>query len=143
MLLIKTDVAGIFEWEKTFLTPAGDGATDLVATAYGGFAFVGYAVWGTNEIWLVRTDALGNEEWLLRCDGGNIGYKYSLIQTGDLGFAIAGTTYSGGDSLDDAFLIKTDPEPTEFQASFSGGAPIIDGAMGSEWDDANSYAIVV
>ena len=57
-----------------------------------------------SDVWLIKTDSQGNEEWNKTFDSGvTIDYGYSIQQITDGGNIITGE--SGGDII----LIKTDP----------------------------------
>lgn len=101
LLLIKTDKHGNMEWNQTYAGKVDDDGNSLVTTSNGGYA----AACGSL---LVKTDAFGNMEWNQTLGGD----AYSLVETPDGGYAVAGTTVYGagyrysGDSV--AWLIKTD-----------------------------------
>ena len=134
--LIKTDEAGNMEWNKTIGGPDNQGATSLIQTLDGGFAFVGCTVssedgyipvgeipdWYWSFIWLVKTDEYGNMEWN-QTYGGETGYYYgsSLVQTTDGGYALAGNSFSYYAEDADLLLIKTDPYGNmEWSKSYGG-----------------------
>jgi hypothetical protein len=106
MWLVKTDAAGNVLWNKTYSRSSGDVAHCLIQTSDGGYAIAGYTrVEGAgNDFWLVKTDASGNVQWN-RTYGGTIDdTPYSVVQTSDGGYALAGITYSFGGG----WLVKTD-----------------------------------
>ena len=62
---------------------------------------------GLDDIWLIKTDSYGHEQWS-RTFGGIADDRGSLIQkTLDGGYIIVGTTSSYGNGSDDIWLIKT------------------------------------
>ena len=85
-------------------------ASSLVQTADGGFAMAGYiwADWSHKNFWLVRTDEDGQQLWEYRYNTNEEAMAYSLVQTADGGFAMAGTgnRYTGGGL--DFKLVRTD-----------------------------------
>jgi hypothetical protein len=111
--LVKTDEHGNVEWNKTYGGTHGDTAHSLVATSDGGYAIAGTL---TSEdvvqfdAWLVKVDAYGNMEW--NKTYGKFGVEdydffYSVIETSDGGFALAGSTYSF-DEAKNFWFVKTD-----------------------------------
>lgn len=104
--LVKTDANGNVVWNQTY----GGLAHSVVQTSDGGYALAGYTTsYATSyDFWLVKTDAAGNMQWSRKYGEGGAEKAYSLIQTNDGGYAIAGHTNSYGSS-DDFWLIKTDP----------------------------------
>jgi len=55
---------------------------------------------GTDDYWIVKLDGIGNIQWQ-KCFGSQLGdeYPYSIEQTTDSGYIIAGWTDSGGDDV--------------------------------------------
>ena len=125
--LVKTDANGMEQWNQTYGGTGRDGAQSLVQTSDGGYAITGftgsfgagYARW---DCYLVKTDPNGNMEWNKTYGGGNEDYGYSIIQTSDGGYAIAGQTLSFGAGSSDGWLIKTCPDGTMDWIKTYGGA---------------------
>jgi len=106
--LIKTDSAGNVQWNKTYGGVDADQAYSLKATADGGYALAGltysYGA-GFTDFYLVKTDASGNMQWNRTYGGASLDEAYSLVQTSDGGYALAGFTWSFGDGV--FWLVKT------------------------------------
>jgi hypothetical protein len=111
--LVKTDSAGNMLWSNTYGGTSGDYAYSLVQTGDGGYALAGYT-WsygaGSGDFWLVKTNGAGNTQWSRTYGGTDIDYAYSLVQTGDGGYALAGITWSYGAGSGDFWLVKVNPE---------------------------------
>jgi predicted secreted protein len=109
--LVKTGALGNMQWNKTYGGPWGDRAYSLVATSDGGYALVGITqpfVDASFDSLLVKIDALGNMEWNRTYGGYAMDEAYSLIETSDGGYAVAGYTESFGAGSADFWLVKTD-----------------------------------
>jgi len=102
--LIKIDALGNMQWSKTFGGTDFDwvqGERTITQTSDGGYVIVGYTLsYGTDTLWLIKTDQSGNMQWSRRY-GPWWGAK-SIVQTSDGGYAI------GGSDGDDFLLVKTD-----------------------------------
>jgi len=107
--LVKTNSTGDMQWNKTYGGTGHDFAVSLVQTYEGGYALVGYTDSfgaGSNDVFLIRTDASGNARWNRTYGGtGNDAGRF-IIRTLDGGYAIAGQIDLGGNI--DSWLIKTD-----------------------------------
>jgi hypothetical protein len=122
--LIKTDANGEEEWNKTFGGSSGDYGSSVSQTDDGGFIITGWTQSygaGGRDIWLIKTDAFGNEEWNKTFDGNSKDEGESVSQTNDGGFIIIGSTGLQEASGSDIWLIKTDAFGNEeWNKTFSG-----------------------
>ncbi|MFX0090734.1 MAG: hypothetical protein ACFFBD_03135 [Candidatus Hodarchaeota archaeon] len=93
--LIKTDATGVTQWSQTYGGPSSDHLLALTQTLDGGFALFGdtksYGV-GGSDLWLVKTDAAGAVQWNQTYGTTEHEEGRVVIQTGDGGFALAGST---------------------------------------------------
>lgn len=104
-------MSGVQEWSKSYGGSNLETAYSMIQTRDGGYALAGYTMSygaGGPDFWLVKTDAEGNEVWNKTYGGTNQEYAYSVIQTTDDGYAIAGYTQSYGAGVQDYWLVKTD-----------------------------------
>jgi hypothetical protein len=141
-LLVKTDVDGNIQWIKTYGGEGVDEAHSLVETSDGGYAITG--TWNSlsdldanGDCWLVKTDADGNMEWNMTYGGEGHDEAYSLVETSDGGYAIAGTWsyedwiligYDEGVHTGAFWLVKTGADGNmEWNMTYGGG--VIDGAF--------------
>ena len=111
--LIKTDAYGNEIWNATYGGKNNDWGYSVIQSLDGGYVIVG-CTWsygaGKNDIWLIKTDAYGNEIWNATYGGKGYERGYSVIQTSDGGYIIVGytTSYCAGHYIYNAWLIKTD-----------------------------------
>jgi hypothetical protein len=113
MWLVKTDANGVAQWNQTYGGPGGDRDSSILQTAEGGYILAGNTdSYGTGEgdMWLVKTDAQGVAQWNQTYGGISWDYAYSVLQTADGGFVLAGSTNSYGAGLADMWLVKTDAQ---------------------------------
>lgn len=94
---MKLDAFGNIEWKK-------DNHIDypyaIDQTFDGGYVIAGYDwsdtawVYGKYDYKIVKIDSLGNEQWQKRYGGSQNDYAYSIQQTLDTGYIVAGTAQS-------------------------------------------------
>jgi len=125
--LVRTDLYGIPLFKRTFGDHGNDYSFDLVATPDRGFALIGYTNSfgpGDNDIWLVKTDSLGNEIWSETYGGESHDEGYSIIQTSDGNFVFTGSTRSFGSGGADLWMVCTDSLGNEIWSRTYGGESI-------------------
>jgi ribosomal protein S11 len=76
---------------------------------------------GSYDIFLLKTDANGNIIWAKTYGGTGYDEAYSVQQTSDGGYIVAGYTRSFGAGYDDVFLVKTDASGNIIWAKTYGG----------------------
>jgi hypothetical protein len=122
--VVKVDVNGNLQWEKTFPKESGNSFFWSVVTASdGGYALAGQTpVEGNDDAWIVKIDANGNEQWSKTYGGQNSDLGWWIIRSPDGGYAVSGSTASYGAGKTDFWLLKLD-ENCDKQWSQTYGGP--------------------
>ena len=115
--LAKTDAFGNVEWSQTYDGPSYDVAYGLIIASDGGYVLSGYKTIGNDNLdfCLLKTDITGNIEWTKTYGNDVTDIAYSVDETTDGGYLLAGGT-TEFDSIQDpddgkasGFIVKTDP----------------------------------
>jgi len=104
--LVKTDVNGDTLWTRTYGGSGDEGARAVCQTTDGGYVVVGQTnSWGAGgrDIYLVKTDVNGDTLWTRTYGGTGNDWGFSVEQTTDGGYIIAGEK-----NTNFAYLVKTD-----------------------------------
>jgi len=125
--IVKIDSLGNVQWDRDFGGTDDDELYSLQQTADNGYILGGYSIsvisgdktelgCGNGDYWVVKTDSLGVKQWDKDFGGGDIDALYSLLQTADGGYILAGSSSSSancdktqgtwGDL--DYWIVKTD-----------------------------------
>lgn len=97
--LIKTDEKGVNKWNKTYGGAGYDFNEGLIKTMDGGYALFGKTSSkgaGGDDMWLVKTDASGTEEWDQTYGGADADGLNAVVQNHDGSYFVAGYTESKG-----------------------------------------------
>ena len=109
--LVKTDSLGDSLWAKTYGGQDSDRGYSVEQTNDGGYVIAGYTKSfgsGNADIYIIRTDSIGDTLWTRTFGGDSNEIAYSVQQTQDKGYIIAGYTESFGAGKSDFWLIRTD-----------------------------------
>ena len=109
LYLVRVDSLGSIIWTKTYGDTAFDIGHSVCETQDGGYIVVGYTVSfgsGAEDVYLLRTDSLGDTLWTRTYGGASIDKGHSVQQTQDGGFIIGGEM-SSYTTADDFYLLKT------------------------------------
>jgi len=98
-------------WTRTYGgSDDNDYGYSVQQTTDGGYIVAGYTysyTSGSEDIYLIKTDSSGDTLWTRTYGGIDDDRGYSVQQTSDGGYIIAGETYSYGAGLSDLYLIRT------------------------------------
>ncbi len=112
--LVKTDSMGIPEWERTYGGASYDFANAIEIANDGGFMLFGttYSYGeGPYNMYLIKTDSLGNQLWQKTYGGMLEDYGTSMCKLQNGNYVLAGTTQLQNDTIS-SYLIKIDSEGT-------------------------------
>ena len=101
------------EWNRTFGGRSWDKCYSVAETEDGGFVMSGSTRLmedGGSDVWLIKTDAQGNSQWKRLFDGSENDDVFSVQQTADGGYVMAGLSEPRDGEASDLLLIKTDPD---------------------------------
>lgn len=111
--LVKTNDQGVLEWQNTFGGNSTDWGNTVKQTDDGGYIVLGStASYGSGlwDMWVVKTNENGEEEW--NTTYGGTGFEqsgHSIIETIDNCFLVIGLSDSYSDDYtEDAVLVKID-----------------------------------
>ena len=143
--VIKLDAQGTIEWEKSFGFSGHDHSYDILQTADGGYYFIGFlditsaradgntekggslTNHGVGEFWGTKIDKKGDLQWRGYFGGSNNDRAYSVVQSEDGGYVMAGASESEDFDITntrgsyDFWVIKNDENGNlVWQSSFGG-----------------------
>lgn len=115
------------EWQGNYGGSAAEEISSVIGTSDGGVLVGGFSAtgiggnktapsFGLNDYWIIKYDEFGNEQWQKTYGGSANDYLYSLIETDDGGYLLAGSSLSGASGVKteasmgvyDIWLIKID-----------------------------------
>ena len=119
--IIKIDVAGGIQWQKTYGGTAIDNAQSIKQTIDGGYIVAAYSEssdgnvtgnHGAGDCWIMKLDGAGALVWEKSLGGTNYDIGQDIIQTSDGGYVLTGGTHSndgnasGQNGDGDCWLVK-------------------------------------
>jgi hypothetical protein len=109
--VVKLDSGGNVLWTKTIGGSSDDGARSIIQSSDGGYAVAGRTRSfgaGNADFYVVKLDSGGNVQWTKTIGGSSEDEAYSIIQSSDGGYAVAGFTGSFGAGYGDMYVVKMD-----------------------------------
>jgi len=121
--LVKLDGGGNLIWGQSYFPAESHSVTGLQQTDDAGFVISGieneFFIPGTNDIYLLKVDSLGNEEWKNTYGRSKNEYSTGVFLGSNQSYFLTGSTQNHDDSID-AYLIKTDSLGFSLSNNFSG-----------------------
>jgi hypothetical protein len=109
--LLKTTVAGNLLWSKTYGAASYSDASDFSETKDGGYTIIGRKTatfYWQFQLYVIKTDSTGHEEWAKSYGDAYVSAGYSIRQSDDKGYVIAGHRQDTIHAETKMYLIKTD-----------------------------------
>ncbi len=142
--LLKLDAAGNVAWEKTYGGTGSDYAQFVRQTADMGYivaAATSYSFGSTSDVWLIKLDGSGSITWQKTYGGEGGERPYSVQQTSDGGYIVAGDTTSFSAIDYDRWLLKLSGNGSvTWQKTY--GGPGDDFAYGVQQTTDGGYIVV-
>lgn len=111
--VIQVDSVGKYQWSKTYGGSGIEWGYSIAVTSDSNYVIAGitnsFGNGGYDGL-LIKIDSLGNLLWQKTFGGTDWDFIYSVEQTNDSGFILAGETYSFGNGNKDVYLVKTDSD---------------------------------
>jgi hypothetical protein len=137
-ILFKLDLSGNLVWKNAYGGQYDDEGGAVRRAHDGGYIIAGTTTSfgaGQEDIYVIKTDALGNEVWSKTYGGWTRDVAYDIQPTADQGYVIAGTTHSFGEVLGDAYLIKINQNGNQQWGTIFGGINVEEGIAVQESTD--------
>ncbi|MBK9248201.1 MAG: choice-of-anchor D domain-containing protein [Ignavibacteria bacterium] len=132
--VVKLSPIGAIEWQKSLGGSNYDRAHSIQQSTDGGYIVAGVSTSidgdvtgniGSEDYWVVKLSSTGTIEWQKSLAGSNEDFAYSIHQSADGGYIVAGESYSnngdvsGNHGASDYWVVKLSPEGVAFQSDTS------------------------
>ena len=111
IFLVKLDVNGNLQWDQVFTQTNESVGNSVKQTQDGGYIICGSkrgGLLGENDVFVIKTNSNGIEQWNKTYGGNSIDEGHSISQTLDGGFIICGSKTFSGEFNKTLWVIKTD-----------------------------------
>jgi hypothetical protein len=121
--VVKLDGNGVLQWQRPLGGPGGESGQSVQQTNDGGYIMAGSSNsnggdvtgnHGADDAWVVKLDATGTLQWQRSLGGSAADYAYSIQQTNEGGYILAGGSRStdgdatGNHGSTDCWVVKLD-----------------------------------
>uniref|UniRef100_A0A2B4R816 Uncharacterized protein n=1 Tax=Stylophora pistillata TaxID=50429 RepID=A0A2B4R816_STYPI len=123
--VMKLNTDGSKIWDVAYGKKYTDQAYSIVETSDGGFAVAGSVRQSTAQkldFWILKLNSTGGKTWEKNYGGTEDDIAYSIVQTTDGGFAVAGSTKSGSSGKEDFWVMKLASDGTKTWEKKFGGS---------------------
>jgi hypothetical protein len=140
--VVKIDSVGSIQWQKSLGGSKDESAFAILQTTDGGYIAAGIASSddgnlsinkGSSDYWIVKLDVTGNIQWQKSFGGSKDDTPFSIQQTLDGGYIVAGSSFStDGDvtgnhnnnqATSDAWIVKLNPSGSiSWEQSYGGSS---------------------
>jgi hypothetical protein len=123
--LVRTNSSGDTLWTRTCGGADNDGGNSVQQTSDSGYIVAGYTESfgvGSGDVYLVKTNSSGDTLWTRTYGGASYDRGYSVQQTSDGGYIVAGSSNFVGATPGDVYLIKTKSSGDTLWTRAYGGA---------------------
>ncbi|MCT8340617.1 T9SS type A sorting domain-containing protein [Flavobacteriaceae bacterium TK19130] len=137
-VLLKLDSDGNLEWQQSYGGSLSEDINAVQQTSDGGYIFAATTTSSDGDVtenageidfWIVKTNAIGTVEWQQTYGGSENEYPYSIKETSEGGFIVAGNTASDDGDITfnhgerDIWVLKLSETGTlEWQQTYGGTA---------------------
>ncbi len=134
--IVKLNGTGVIQWQKSLGGSNYDEATAIQQTSDGGYIIAGQSNsndgdvsgnHGSFDYWIVKINDTGAIQWQKSIGGSSVDWAYSIQQTTDGGYVVAGSSYSnngdvtGNHGSFDYWIVKlNDTGAIQWQKSLGG-----------------------
>ena len=135
--VLKLNAAGVIEWQKTYGGSFDDQANSIQQTSDGGYIVAGVSnstngditnFRGDKDFWVLKLSSTGTIEWQKKYGGDDKETAYSIKQTSDGGYIVAGNSYSY-----DGVLMPVNGDVTNFHGFIDGWIVKLNSTGTIEW----------
>lgn len=123
--IVKLNPNGELQWSRTISGSAGgdEFLFSMIQTTDGGYAVAGWtnSFGSLIDIIIMKLDSSGTLQWTKTVGGTNDDVAYSIIQTTDGGYALAGNTRTFGAGNRDLYIVKLNASGTFQWSKTTGG----------------------
>ena len=111
LYIVKLDATGNLQWTRTVGSSSPDEGRSVRQTSDGGYVIAGWTYGlgaGNADVYVIKLDSLGILQWTRTIGGPAADRGYSVRQTSDDGYVIAGSTQSFGAGNADMYVVRLD-----------------------------------